>query len=373
MFNTQVAEIQSMYGIGPGGVDMACFPLFALFNSAMGVATVFPDMNFSRPASADPRKLLAAANDWQVTQAFASPAVWRVISDYCEKSGERISSLRKAFSCGAPVPAAVVRKTLACVAPEANMHTPYGATECLPVATSDAAEILGETAAQTAGGAGVCVGRKFESIEWRVIRISDEPIATIADAEELPPGEIGELIVRGPQASPQYVTQTECNALAKIAEQRAGASPPPCEEPAVGDRPPSAFWHRMGDVGYVDDSGRFWYCGRKSHRVETTNGPLYTECVEAIFNTHPGVRRTALVGIGPRGRQSPVIIIEHEGSAVSANFIPELKQRALEHPLTREIEHFLLHSRLPVDVRHNAKINREALAAWAARQLPELR
>ena len=93
-----------------------------------------------------------------------------------------------------------------------KMHTPYGATECLPVATIEAAEVLSETAARTDEGAGVCVGRKFDSIEWRVIRITDEPIATIDDAEELPPGEIGELIVRGPQVSPRYVTRTECNA-----------------------------------------------------------------------------------------------------------------------------------------------------------------
>ena len=177
MFDTQVGEIQSTYGIEPGGVDLSCFPLFALFNSAMGVTTVLPEMDFSRPASADPKKLLAAANDWQVTQAFASPAVWRVLGEHCAKTGERIESLRQIFSCGAPVPAGVLRSTLAMAAPNAQMHTPYGATECLPVATIEAAEVLGETAARTDQGAGVCVGRKFDSIEWRVIRITDDPIA----------------------------------------------------------------------------------------------------------------------------------------------------------------------------------------------------
>jgi long-subunit acyl-CoA synthetase (AMP-forming) len=185
MFDTQVAEIQSTYDIGPGGVDLACFPLFALFNSAMGVTTVLPDMDFSRPATANPKKLLAAANDWQVTQAFASPAVWRVVGDHCAQIGARIDSLRQVYSCGAPVPASVVRSTLDCVAPNARMHTPYGATECLPVATIEAIEVLGETAARTDRGAGVCVGRRFDSIDWRVIRIRDEPIATIDDTEEL--------------------------------------------------------------------------------------------------------------------------------------------------------------------------------------------
>jgi acyl-CoA synthetase (AMP-forming)/AMP-acid ligase II len=237
MFETQVAEIQSMYGIEPGGVDLACFPLFALFNAAMGVTTVFPDMDFSRPASADPRKLLAAANLWRVNQAFASPAVWRVVGEHCARTGESIETLRQVFSCGAPVGADVLRKTLACVGAGAMMHTPYGATECLPVSTIEAAEVLGKTMARTAEGAGVCVGRKFDSIEWRVIRIRDDPIAIIDDAELLPIGEIGELIVRGPQASPAYVTRPEHTAVTKIADN-------------------AYSWHRMGDVGYLDAEGR---------------------------------------------------------------------------------------------------------------------
>ena len=97
MFDTQVSEIQNKYQLTPGGVDLSCFPSFVLFNSAMGVTTVLPDMEFSRPASADPQKLLTAANDWCVTQAFASPAVWRVLSDQCKMSGNRIRRLRRCF------------------------------------------------------------------------------------------------------------------------------------------------------------------------------------------------------------------------------------------------------------------------------------
>jgi acyl-CoA synthetase (AMP-forming)/AMP-acid ligase II len=349
MFDAQVAEIQSIYGIEPGGIDLACFPLFALFNSAMGVTTVLPEMDFSRPATADPRKLIAAANDWQVTQAFASPAVWRLVSDHCAAAGARIASLQQVFSCGAPVSADVLRRTLACVADDARMHTPYGATECLPVSSIEAAEVLGETTSRTDAGAGVCVGRKFDSIDWLIIRITDEPIATIDEAEKLPPGEIGELVVRGPQASPQYVTHTKTNAAAKIVDGE-------------------SIWHRMGDVGYFDDQERFWYCGRKSQRVETGNSTLFTECVEAIFNKHPAVRRSALVGVGPRGRQMPVLIVEPDPHA-GHDWQAELMGLAHAHPHARTIRHVLAHPGLPVDVRHNAKINREQLAAWAAKQL----
>ncbi|MGI9427323.1 MAG: AMP-binding protein, partial [Bythopirellula sp.] len=208
MFNTQVTEIGGHYDIRPGGFDLACFPLFGLFNSALGVTTVFPDMDFSRPASADPKKLLSAASDWQVTQAFASPAVWDKLSSYCAEQGEKIPTLRKVFSCGAPVPAQVLQRTLACVSARAEMHTPYGATESLPIASIEAAEVLGETAQKTDEGAGVCVGRKFGTVDWQIIRITDEPIASIEECELLPAGEIGELIVRGRQVSPEYVTIT---------------------------------------------------------------------------------------------------------------------------------------------------------------------
>lgn len=357
MFDTQAAEIQRAYDIQPGGVDLACFAFFGLFNSAWGVTTVFPDMNFSRPASADPQKLLAAANDWKVTQAFASPAVWDKLSRHCEQSGDSIPTLRKVFSCGAPVSPAILRRTLDHVASEgAQMYTPYGATEALPVSTIEAAEVLGETEEATRQGAGICVGRKFDSIEWRVIQITDGPIANINDAAELPAGEIGELIVRGPQVSKSYLDSETANAAAKITDG-------------------TSTWHRLGDVGYFDDQHRFWYCGRKSHRVETAAGPLYTECVEAIFNQHPAVRRSALVGMPCAGLQMPVMVVElnleaDKSPSAWTRTAAELRDLAAQHEHTRSIVCFLnFRAALPVDVRHNAKINREALAAWAAKQL----
>lgn len=375
IFDTQVAEISGQYNIRPGGFDLACFPLFGLFNSAMGVTTVFPDMDFSRPATADPRKLLAAANDWQVTQAFASPAVWNKLSRHCETTGDKIPTLRKVFSCGAPVPATVLRRTLACVAEGAEMHTPYGATESLPIATIEAAEVLGETAQQTDEGAGVCVGRKFNTIDWRVIRITDEPIASIDDVEDLTTGEIGELIVRGPQVSAEYLESgkrkvesgvSEHNALAKISD---------------GD----TIWHRMGDVGYFDEQGRFWYCGRKSQRVQTAHGTLYTIPVEAQVNAIRNVRRSALVGIGVPPSQRPQIIVEIgydleealellEDGVLGRAELEELTTTRIQEMLAssevlRELAPALFHLELPTDIRHNSKINREQLAAWATEQL----
>jgi olefin beta-lactone synthetase len=351
-FATQVREIRDFYGIEAGGVDLACFPLFGLFNAAMGTTTVFPEMDFSRPAACDPRKVVQAARDWNVTQAFASPAVWDRVSRYCADASVRLESLSRVFSCGAPVSAKVLRATLECVAEGAEMHTPYGATEALPVSSIEAAEVLGESAAKTATGAGVCVGRKFPSVEWKVIRIRDEAIPTLDDAEELPAGEIGEVIVRGAQVSREYVTRTDWNALSKIRD---------------GD----TVWHRMGDAGYLDEDGRLWYCGRVGHRVETKNGVLFSVPIEEIFNAHPDVHRTALVGVGERGAEKPVLIVEPAASSngaphsgqMQSNLIPQLRGIAKRHDATRSIDEFRVRSALPTDVRHNAKIAREELKA----------
>jgi olefin beta-lactone synthetase len=142
--------------------------------------------------------------------------------------------------------------------------------------------------------------------------------------------------------------------LAKIEDRRQYGDPNP--------------WHRMGDVGYLDVEGRFWYCGRKSHRVETSACTMYTEIYEAMFNQHPKVQRSALVGIGPRGDQKPVMIIECS-SPVTDDDVDAMKQSTEGGLPAADGEILVVDWPLPVDVRHNAKINREQLAAWAAEQL----
>ncbi|HEV3341523.1 MAG TPA: fatty acid CoA ligase family protein [Pirellulales bacterium] len=355
-FDRQVEEIRDFYAIRPGEIDLACFPLFGLFNCAMGVTTVVPDMDASRPAMADPANLVEAITDWGVTQSFASPAVWNRVGPYCAARGLNLATMKRVMSAGAPVPPYVLERMKSCIGPEGEMHTPYGATEALPVASISATEVLAETAEQTRQGAGTCVGRRFAGIEWKIIAAVDGPISTLADAHELPAGEIGELIVHGPVVTREYVTRTEWNALAKIADGE-------------------SFWHRMGDVGYFDDRERFWYCGRLSHRVLTAAGPMYTERCEAIFNNHPSVYRSALVGIGPKGNQRPVIVVEPLVERIPLTLadrqtlVAAVAEIAKSHPLTAAIRDVLIHPSFPVDIRHNAKIFREKLAVWAEQEL----
>jgi acyl-CoA synthetase (AMP-forming)/AMP-acid ligase II len=354
-FDRQVTEIRDFYGIEPGEIDLAGFPLFGLFNCAMGVTTVIPDMDASRPASVDPANIVEAIQDCRVTQSFASPAVWNRVGPYCLQRGISFPTLRRVLSAGAPVPPYVLEAMMKVMAPGGEMHTPYGATESLPVASIAASEVLSETAQKTRQGDGTCVGGKFPGIDWKVIRTVEGPIADLAEIEELPPGQIGELIVRGEVVTREYATRREWNALSKIRD---------------GD----SIWHRIGDVGYFDERHRFWYCGRAAHRVQTSNGPLYTERCEAIFNNHPDVFRSALVGVGPAGAQRPVIIVEPRAGMMPADqaarqaFAADLLALARSSPLTEMIDQFLFHPSFPVDIRHNAKIFREKLAVWAAEE-----
>lgn len=357
-FNQQVDEIRDRYGIQPGEVDLPGFPLFALFNCAMRVSTIIPDMDPTRPADVDPRNIIEAAQDWQVTQAFGSPALWNTVGRYCERHHVKLPTLRRVLSAGAPVPPHVLERIKNAIHPDGDIHTPYGATESLPVASISATEVLNETAARSQQGAGTCVGHRFPGIQWKVIRIEDGPIERLDRIEELPRGEIGELIVKGPVVTTEYVTRTDANPLHKIRD---------------GD----GVWHRLGDVGYLDDQDRFWFCGRKSHRLLTPHGPMHTIPCEAIFNRHERIYRSALVGIGPAGAQRPVLVAEPwpehrpKSKRETGQLVRELLELAQRNPLTDQIRDILIHSSLPVDIRHNAKIFREKLAIWAATRVGE--
>jgi acyl-CoA synthetase (AMP-forming)/AMP-acid ligase II len=283
---------------------------------------------------------VAAIRQHDTTTAFGSPAIWRRVAPYCLGHGIRLSGLKRLLIAGASVPPALIRDLHAILDPDGDVATPYGATEALPVASLTGREIVEETAARTREGAGTCVGRPAPGIEVAIIPISDEPIARWQQVEPCADGEIGELCVKGAVVTRAYDGLPEATRLAKIRD---------------GD----AVWHRMGDLGYRDADGRLWFCGRKSERLRTPAGPVFTDTIEGIFSAHPRVGRTALVGVGEPDRERPVLIVE---GAEDLELARELKPLA-------PIDAVLFHPRLPVDVRHNAKIHRPTLKAWAERKL----
>ena len=343
-FVAQVALIHEAFQATPGEVDLPTFPLFALFNPPLGITTVIPDMDPTRPARVNPDRILQAIGDFGVTQMFGSPALLDTVSRAFTARGIRLPTLRRILSAGAPVHAQIRARTAGLLEGDAQVWTPYGATEALPVSLIGSRE-LADTAEETARGGGICVGRPMAANRVHILPITEDPIPRWSDELPLPPDQIGEIVVQGPSVSRSYFHRDASTAVSKIH----------CED--------GTFFHRMGDLGRFDPQGRLWFCGRKSHRVVTPEGTLYTICVEAVFNVHPQVYRTALVGVGGM----PVLCVEME-NGVSYN--PQQVRRELcdigarfDH--TRNVRTFLFHPAFPVDIRHNAKIGREKLAIWA--------
>ncbi|MBI5064530.1 MAG: AMP-binding protein, partial [Desulfatitalea sp.] len=353
IFDAQVRLIQSQFGISPDEIDLPTFPLFSLFDAALGMTAVIPDMDPTRPAHVNPEKIIEAVLNQGVTNMFASPALLDRVGRHGKANTIKLPSLKRVISSGAPISPANVAQFTTLLEEDAEIHTGYGATEAMPVSSFGSKEILSETAALTEKGFGMCVGCPIQEISVRIIKIGDGPIASWSEDLMVPDGEIGEITVSGPVVTKGYFRRPREDALSKIKE---------------GER----TWHRMGDLGWKDKKERIWYCGRKSHRVTTPHGTLFTIPCEAIFNNHPTVYRSALVGVGAAPRQRPVVCIQLEPDQRAADreaLTAELKALAAGHMLTERIDTFLFHPSFPVDIRHNAKIFREKLAEWAQKKL----
>ncbi len=352
-FVAQIAMMGEAFGIAPGGANLPTFPPFALFDPALGTTSIIPDMDPTRPAKADPRKLHAAIARFGVDQLFGSPALMRVLTDH----GQPLPGLKTVMSAGAPVPADVVATLLQLLPADAKFWTPYGATECLPVAIIEGRELL-TLRTRTEQGAGTCVGRPVPPNEVRLIRVDDAAIDTWSDDLIVKGGLVGEITVAGPTATDTYFNRDAATRIAKIRETRADGS--------------TRIVHRMGDLGYFDGEGRLWFCGRKTQRVVTADTTLCTEQIEPVFNIHRDLRRTALVGLGSFGAQRAVLCVELRAGVAPSEWPrieEELRHLGEGFVHTAKVETFLHYPKaFPVDIRHNAKIGREKLAAWATKQ-----
>ncbi|MFH1092092.1 MAG: fatty acid CoA ligase family protein, partial [Pseudomonadota bacterium] len=318
-FDAQLKHVAAFCKLGPDEVDLPTFPLFALFDPALGMTAVIPDMDPTKPGFVNPQKIIEPIFDHGVTNMFASPALLNRVGRYAQAQGLKLPSLRRVVSAGAPVLPDNVERFASLLQNGAQVHTPYGATEAVPVTSIGSDEILSETKERSRQGGGACVGRPLDGLEVRIIRITDDPVPEWSDELALPEGEIGEFAVKGDHVTRGYFNRPQADRLSKIKDGR-------------------SFWHRLGDVGWRDEKGRLWFCGRKSHRVITGNGALFTIPCEAIFNNHPQVLRSALVGVGAPPHQKPVICIELErrdGRIDLADLKRELLELGQISPLTK--------------------------------------
>jgi acyl-CoA synthetase (AMP-forming)/AMP-acid ligase II len=367
MAAAMVRQISGHYQEGPESVSCATLPLFALFDLLIGATAVLPHSQFAHPAKADPGEILRAINTFHITHLFASPTLLKRLGDFAQNHAIQLPALQHVVAGGAPYSLEIFSPFLNLLSDGAEIHSTYGATEALPISSlslrkSDHARMI-RLQARYHQGEGTCVGRALPGGQIRLIPITEDSLPTWSDALSCPLGEIGEIIVSGPHVSQRYHHSPEANRLYKIREDLA----------AGADR----TWHRTGDLGWIDPEGLLWFCGRKSQRVISRQHILHTVQYEGIFNAHPEVHRCALVGIGSPSQQEPVLCVELKQH-------PQAGRSHYQHQLKNELQHlfppvhsekqppihrFLFHPQLPVDSRHQAKINRPALARWAHRKL----
>jgi acyl-CoA synthetase (AMP-forming)/AMP-acid ligase II len=336
-------------------VDMAVFPAFLYIPISAGGTMVVPPIDFARqgPAQVNPAGLIQVINDCKVRSFFAAPILIENLAREALARNLTMPSLKRVIGAGAPISGPVERMLSAVMAPDGELAANYGATEAMPSTELSSREHLDGLWDMTEQGAGVCVGYALPGVELKIIDIVDGPIESLEQTSQLPTGQVGEILVRGKHVSPEYYLDAESTRKNKVPD-------------------PQGNWHRFGDVGYLDEQGRLWVCGRVSQRVKAAGGNVYPLQVEPLFDAHPKVRRSGLVGVPAPAGDLPVLCVEVEpsvGKSELAGLHRELLERAAEFEMANKIHAILFKRRLPVDPRHNSKIERPRLAKWAAEQL----
>ena len=354
MFEAQISALKNDYQIQHGERDLATFPLFSLFGPALGMASIVPDMDASKPITANPKHIFAAIEKYQCSNMFVNPALLDVVGKDGEQSNHKLPSIKRVISAGAPVTIEAIQRFSCMLNGGVDVLNSYGATESLPIAKL-ASDALFDTSDATDSGAGICVGYPIDGVEISIIEITENSISEWDDSLSLPANQIGEIVVMGDMVNQAYYQRELATKQAKIFDNQSGR-----------------MRHRMGDLGYIDNTGRLWMCGRKAHRVDTLNKVFYSIPCERIFNTHPQIKRSALVGVKISGKTVPLVCLELNIGVACPNskqLYAELMALAEQYEQTKGIMHFLNHDGFPMDVRHNAKIFREKLAVWAQKRV----
>ena len=345
ILSAQTQALKTMFNLDEHHSDLPGFPLFALFTLAMGMTSVIPDLDPTRPAQCDSSKIVRNILDNNISFVAGSPAIWERVGLFCVKNKIKLPSIKQVVMFGAPV-RSNIHELYKDILTIGDTYTPYGATESLPVSLISGTEILNGKALLSKRGAGTCIGQAAPGIEIKIIKASDIPEVSLFELPEL---NIGEIIVSGDQVTKSYFDMPEETNKAKILINQ-------------------KLWHRMGDVGYLDSDQNLWFLGRKSHIVRVNEEQVhYSIQVEAIFNEHPEIKRSALVKLFDGSAVRPGLVIERFDSIthLSDTFRSELLALASSSSNTNMIKDFFLHPSMPVDVRHNIKIDRIKLSQWA--------
>lgn len=340
IFNAQTDTLQELFELTPNDIDLPGFPLFSLFTIAMGMKSAIPAMNPAKPAKADPLALVTNINDHQATFVAGSPAIWERVADYCLENNIQLPSIKSLVMFGAPVSLELHRKFKK-VLPNGTTYTPYGATECLPVACTSGKRILeADITKLMEQGKGTYLGPAAPQTEIKIIPINDEVVNSPISVQT---GELGEIAVCSDTVTPEYVGMKEKTDLAKMKDEH------------------GRLWHRMGDLGYLDENGDLWFCGRKAHRINHKDQLYSTIPLESIFNAHPQIKRTALIDAG----EKLGLVVETKTATSKEKLKKEILEIKDQYDHTKNISEIYFIKSMPVDIRHNIKIDRTLLSKKA--------
>ncbi|MCO4753031.1 MAG: AMP-binding protein [Bacteriovoracaceae bacterium] len=349
IFISQTKALKTEFNLTEDDIDCPGFPLFAMFTLSMGMTSCIPDMDPSKPSKANPEALMKVIKDQSVTFAAGSPAIWRRLGQYCDEHDYQLPTMKALVMFGAPI-SIELHQMFSKALPNGDTFTPYGATESLPVANTSGSVVKNEKASQINKGHGVYVGRPLSSVSVKIIKDTNSVIKDISGIFELGKNEVGEILVSSPTTTKRYYQMQNKTDEAKILDE---------------DR----VWHRMGDLGYLDDSGALWFCGRKAHKLEHNGRSFYSVCVEAIFNQHLKLRRSALISKGGRPCLAIELLESSSNKTELHNLKAELQELSEQFEHTKDISEYYLCDAFPVDVRHNIKIDRKKLSQMKLNKL----
>jgi len=316
------------------------FPVFALNNLANGITSVVPDMDFRAVVEVDAATVVAQMCRRGVTTCTASPPFFDRMAEYLFRSGGERPALRRILTGGAPVTDVQLRRWQS-VLPETQIVIVYGSTEAEPVAHIEATERFAAHAAAGRNRRGYCVGRPADCVECRVIRLEKGPVDLSRGGWEewqVAPGEVGELVVAGDHVCKDYYNNRKAVRQNKIADD-------------------DEVWHRMGDTGFFDADGRFWIAGRTHSTIRRAGEYVHPQLVERVAAEGTSWQVAAVGCEDEELGQKVVLVVFPRGDTVD--------RTGLEARLTLariEVDEIVVVNRaLPVDPRHNAKIDYGAL------------
>jgi acyl-coenzyme A synthetase/AMP-(fatty) acid ligase/pimeloyl-ACP methyl ester carboxylesterase len=338
----QLEMVRALCGVTPSDRLVAAFAPFALYGPALGIGAAVPDMDVTKPGTLTAARLAEAAAAVEATLVFASPAALRnVVATAGELTATQSLALvriRLVLSAGAPVSVRLLR-SLQEILPRAELHTPYGMTEALPLTDISLPELE-----EAGSGNGVCVGLPLPGVRIRISALDGlgRAIGQLTDLADV----TGEICVSAAHVKDRYdrlwATERESS------------------------RDPG--WHRSGDVGHLDAAGRLWVEGRLQHVITTADGPLTPVGVEQRIEVGSPVTAAAVVGVGPAGTQQAVaVVVPNTHSAVGPVGLGLAS--AVRAAAGVRLAAVLAIDAVPVDIRHAAKIDRQRLARWAERVL----